>query len=121
MPCASSFPYALYASADDPLNRTLGGSNPDAFSEYLIEHVSVCIVTRSGRRELTCPKSVSVHPPKTALPGCQFDAHLQKQSGSGWSDSPVLLARRGDLLHLAHALVIRDHVVVVTALDLVLA
>jgi hypothetical protein len=68
-------------------------------------------------RILTCPKSVSVHPPNTALLECQFTA-----CRNNWAlDSPVLLTRRGNLLHLAHALVVRDFVVVVAAGDLVLA
>jgi hypothetical protein len=36
-------------------------------------------------------------------------------------DSPILLARRGNLLHLAHTLVVRGQVVIRTTADLVLA
>jgi hypothetical protein len=68
-------------------------------------------------RILTCPKSVSVHPPKTALLRCQFTSYRNHRV----LDSPVLLAHRGNLLHLAHALIVRNFVVVVAAVDLVLA
>jgi hypothetical protein len=52
------------------------------------------------------------HCPDVSFAACKNNRDL---------DSPILLARGGNLLHLAHALVVRDFVVVVATADLVLA
>jgi hypothetical protein len=96
-------------------------SHPDALSVYLTNHVSVCHHSRTWILDGKGLRVPNRYPSIHRRPRYQNVSSPPAKSGPKTRYSPILLARRGNLLHLAHALVIRGQVVIGATADLVLA
>jgi hypothetical protein len=60
--------------------KSLARPCPDTFSKYLSELVRVFTIAQHEEKELTCPKSVSIHPPKTSLSEFQAVAYQNSRT-----------------------------------------
>ena len=116
-------PECQKALPDEPFKpeRALTGrfSHPNTFSENLSRkckplHSNTVRTTRNYMSK----RSVR---PSAIDPATKMSVRRRLQKSKTSSDSPILLACRRNLLHLARALVVGDLVVIVAGVDLILA